>query len=266
MFLNNGLTKFPSVSPFIIKCSNFFNKILKAWSPCFVQPSRGDVSDNFTYIVKEGNTFTEFGTRPKIETKKVKVNLMAKAIDLARQGQLAQLELEMPGLWLRNRRDFERVHLEAVRPLNKLRKGIWLVGSPGTGKSLFAHKYDTNVYHKPPNKWFDGYFDQKVIVVDDIDRSNAESLAYYLKLWCDCYPFLAEIKGSAVYLDHEIVIVTSNYRINTLYSDPDLQAALHRRYKEVVVLGFRETPIGEIEIKTQEGLITKYFNNTNILD
>jgi hypothetical protein len=51
-----------------------------------------------------------------------------------------------------------------------------------------------------------------------------------------------------------------------LYDDPDLRAALHRRYKEIVVVGYEETPIGQIEIKTPNGLFTKTYNNNNILD
>lgn len=242
-------------------------KIMKDWKPTFIQPSRGDSADNFEYIVKEGMKFTEFGTRPKFE-KKVKANTMGRAIELARSDQLDLLESEMPGLWLLRRRDLERVHLEAIRPLCDKRRGIFLVGAPGVGKSLFAHRFG-DVYHKPPNKWFDGYQNQKVIIVDDLDKSNAAALGYYLKLWCDCYPFLAEVKGSSLYLKHKVVIVTSNYRINTLYEDPDLRASIHRRYKEIVVLGFRETPEGMIEIKTPDpnhSMRVIWLNFVNIID
>jgi len=61
---------------------------------------------------------------------------------------------------------------------------------------------------------------------------------------------VGEFKGGSLSLLHRAVIVTSNYRINTLYTDPELQAALHRRYQEIVVLGFQETPEGMGTIKT----------------
>lgn len=246
-----------------------YKKVKKDWSPCYIEHSRGNTGTNLAYILKEAGQFTEFGTRPKMvnetETKK---NDIGEAIALARKGQWAQLESQMPGVFLRYRSALERVHLEAIDPLTVTRKGLWLVGSPGTGKSLFASRFDTikNVYHKPPNKWWDCYTDQKVVVIDDIDRSNAATLGYYLKIWADHYPLLSEIKGGAVYLKHEVIIVTSNYRIDTLYEDCDLRTALHRRFKEIVVHGYRETPIGEIEIKTQEGLITTWYNNLTILN
>ena len=236
-----------------------FNRIFNDWRPCFVKPARGDASDNWTYIVKEGGKFTEFGTRPKLE-KKVKASMMSEAIALARQGLWAQLELEMPGLFLRYRSSLERLHLEAIRPPLIQRKGLWLVGSPRKGKSYFAHNFDDNCYHKPPNKWYDGYSDQRVIIIDDIDKTNAQMLVNFLKLLCDPYPYLSEIKGSSVYLYHGVVICTSNYRIDTLWDDDMLRMAMHERYKEVVVLGFRDLIMlgGGIEILTP--------NKGNLLD
>ncbi len=161
--------------------------------------------------------------------------------------------------------------MEDVRPSLIQRKGLWLVGSPRKGKSFFAHNFSENVYHKPPNKWFDGYMDQDTIIVDDIDTSNAEQLVNYLKLWCDPYPFLAEVKGDSTYLCHKTVIVTSNYRIDTLYSDDQLRKALHERYKEVVVLGFRDLIMlgGGVEILTVDPkncMLTVYLNKNNIFD
>lgn len=245
-------------------------KIQKDWTPCYIEWSKGDTGANLAYILKEAGTFTEFGSRPSIVEKKGgrAEGGMAAAIALAREGRWAELESSWPSILLRYRGGLERVHLEALCPSNQTRKGLWLVGSPGTGKSLFASKFDVPgmVYHKPPSKWFDGYTNQKVVVVDDLDRSNANTLGYYLKIWADHYPLLSEVKGSSIYLHHEIVIVTSNYRIDTLYEDDDMRLALHRRFKEIVVHGYRETPIGEIEIKTQCGLQTKWYNNNNIWD
>lgn len=162
-----------------------------------------------------------------------------------------KIEEEAPAQYLRQRLAFERLAHEGGRPDPYERLNLWLVGSPGTGKSWFANRFNVHsCYNKPPSKWFCGYTDQEVIIVDDIDRSNAATLGYYLKIWGDRYSILSEVKGGSVYLKHKNLIVTSNYRIDTLFEDADLRQALHRRYKEVVVLDVRETPIGEIEIKT----------------
>lgn len=229
-----------------------------------------DAWTNIVYCSKEMHEFFEYGTRPK-EPSAPKPRIdYAHVLSVLRQGRMAQLESETPQLYLLNYSKLMRVHLESVRPLCRNRKGLWLVGQPGKGKSYYAHKFDPNVYHKNPNsKWFDGYNNQSTIVIDDIDRSNASGLGYYLKIWYDPYPILGEIKGSTLYLEHDVVIVTSNYRIDSLYEDPDLRAALHRRYKEVVVLNHRENPEGGVDILSpdpENPMLTKWYNNVNIFN
>lgn len=250
-----------------------YKKIFEDWhvnNKVFVQKSLGTPSDNLQYVMKEGIEFFEFGTRPKVLEKKEDKGRVdyKRLIELATSGQLDKIIEEAPGQYLRQRLAFERLAHEGGRPDPCIRKNLWLVGSPGTGKSWFANRYDVySSYNKPPSKWFCGYTNQKVIIVDDIDKSNAATLGYYLKIWGDRYSILSEVKGGSVYLRHETVIVTSNYRINTLYDDDDLRQAIHRRYKEIVVLDVRETPIGMIEIKTPgPNMNFVWLNLTNILD
>ena len=113
--------------------------------------------------------------------------------------------------------------------------------------ALSSNKFNNNNY--------------KILVINDVDHSNAAKLGYYLKIWTDLYPVLAEVKGGSIYLNHTHVFVTSNYRISTLYQDEELRIALHRRFKEIVVYEHRETPIGEIEIKTPSGWVNQHTIN-----
>lgn len=249
-----------------------YKKVFRDWhtdNKVFIQISKGTASDNFHYILKEGIEFFEFGTRPKItETDKPAKTDYKELIQLARLGLMDKIIELAPAAYLRQRLAFERLAHEAGRPDPYERKGLYLVGKAGAGKSYFANSFNVDSsYNKPPNKWFCGYTDQKVLIVDDLDKSNAPALGYHLKIWGDRYSILAEIKGGSTYLKHEIVIVTSNYRINTLYEDDDLRMALHRRYKEIIVLDYRETPEGGIEIKTLgPDMNYIWLNNTNIFD
>ena len=231
-----------------------------------IERAKGTPAQNKAYCSKEGGPFHEYGT---LKTDKVKFGY-AEAIVAAREGRLADIELEAPQLYLRYRAALERVHLENYCPSSRLRRGFWLVGKPRAGKSRFAHRFSLNGYIKGPNKWWNNYTNHDTIIINDVDRSNAAKLAYYLKIWADPYPLLVEIKGSMLYIDPSYLFVTSNYRISDLYDDQQLRIALHERYLEIVVYDWRETPEGMIEIQilddTQDMIGTRWVNQITILE
>jgi len=223
---------------------------------CHIEGAKGSIQKNRDYCIKEGHEFWEYGSFESTDKKFGH----AEAIAAAREGRWEDIELEAPQLYLQYRLQLERVHLECCLPSITFRNCYWLVGAPGTWKSRFAYAFNPGkTFIKPPNKWVDGWNrDYKNIVINDVDPTNAPKLGYFLKIWADLYPILAEVKGGSVYLTHTHLFVTSNYRINTLYQDEELRFALHRRYKEIVVLEGRETPIGEIEIKTPSGWLNQH--------
>lgn len=233
-----------------------------------IERAKGTAGQNKAYCSKEGGPFFEHGT---MKSDKVKFGY-AEAIVAAREGRLEDIELEAPQLFLRYRAALERVHLEHFRPLCRIRKCFWLVGKPRAGKSIFGHRFSLNGYIKSPNKWWGTYTDEDTVIINDVDRSNATKLGYYLKIWADPYPLLVEVKGSEIYIDPSYIFVTSNYRLHTLYDDEELRRALHQRYMEITVLDWRETPEGMIEIQVVDEFIqgnligTRWLNQHTILD
>lgn len=107
-------------------------------------------------------------------------------------------------------------------------RGIWCWGPPGTGKSRWAREEHPEAFLKAQNKWFDGYVGQEAIILDDLDQGGA-CLGHYLKIWADRYACTGEIKGSTVNLRHHVFIITSNYKIEDLWPEPEMQAAIKPR-------------------------------------
>ena len=120
-----------------------------------------------------------------------------------------------------------------------MRKCFWLYGPSGIGKSCLVRNSFDEIYEKSNNIWWDGYNNEKVVLIDDFDRTCIK-LSYYLKIWGDNYRFNGEIKGSIIQPIYEKLIITSNYDIETLFynaenPDNELINALKRRYEEIYI-------------------------------
>ena len=117
-------------------------------------------------------------------------------------------------------------------------RGLWLWGKPNTGKTHYARElsrkqFGKDAYMKAQNKWFDGYIDEPVIIIDDLDETFAiGGLTNRLKIWADKYGCTGEVKGSMIPLHHQLLIVTSNMTPYEIWPDakqrPHLNAILSR--------------------------------------
>ena len=113
----------------------------------------------------------------------------------------------------------------------------WIYGLPGIGKSYSVRNVFNDVYLKDTSKWWDGYVDQKIVLIDDYD---SKSFSHYLKIWADNYVFVGEIKGGTVKCCYSVLFITSNYTINDIFYDKDnklnsfiLINAIERRFKVI---------------------------------
>lgn len=121
-------------------------------------------------------------------------------------------------------------------------RGLWIYGKPGFGKSYLARKLLLDAYGsyyvKLQNKWFDGYTNEKGILLNDLDD---KSIGHYLKNWFDVYKILGEVKGGQVRLYHELFVVTSNYLPETLWgAGTEMCDAIIRRCRFIRFTAYRE--------------------------
>lgn len=220
-----------------------FNRVKKlVGNRVHLEAAKGTAAQNREYCSKDGD-FWEHGEIPT--AKQGKRTDLDEIADLVDQGiAIREIATSFPATYIRNYRGIQHYAALQVEDYNHDHvRGIWIYGTPGTGKShharLFAEaRYPGSFYLKSQNKWWDTYSGEKCVLLDDLDTG---ALGHYLKIWCDKYACTGEVKGGSVKLQHHYFIITSNYTPAYLWPDDmQMQQAITRRCKMIHMTGLVE--------------------------
>lgn len=105
--------------------------------------------------------------------------------------------------------------------------GVWLWGPGGIGKTEGLRNVD--YYEKTHNKWWDGYADEDLVLIDDPAPSWSKPFAGYIKTWIQEKPFMGETKGGCVHIRFKRIVIISNMSPNDYFGE-DLDEAIAMRY------------------------------------
>lgn len=132
-------------------------------------------------------------------------------------------------------------------------------GHPGTGKTRKAYEdHEANLWAVPIGKniWYDGYFGQPTVLLDDF--SGQLRLTDLLRL-LDIYPVQVPVKGTFVWLKANTVIITTNIHPYAWYDYQNRRSqydALVRRIHSVY--WFREGGFDEL---TKHSFFKSWFES-----
>lgn len=203
----------------------------------------GTITQAIDYCKKDG-IFTEIGQRPRDTAASNKDEQWAQVLTLAESGDLKTLKETYPRHYLTYFKTIMSIRAFNTTPIDGELEHEWWYGPTGTGKSRKAWTDYPDHYSKACNKWWDGYYGQDVVVIEEWEPKN-EMTASKLKIWADRYPFPAEIKGGTLQrVRPRKIIVTSNYTIDQCFQNEEDRKPLKRRFK-VVHFGFELPPIDE---------------------
>jgi hypothetical protein len=206
-----------------------------------VEPAKGSREANFQYCEKGGDVRFVKGYIDRTPAEQRKMDWEEMTQD-AKVMNPEEFEAKWPRIWFLHRNHVEKIMIEAANKKampwdgDLHHKNVWIWGEPGIGKSRWAMQqaplYET--LKKNCNKWWCGYEITRttaVIIEDWPARPYGDCLVQHLKIWGDRSPFIGETKGSAILVEPRrfFIIITSNYKMEDWFSNPQDVAALKRR-------------------------------------
>jgi len=193
-----------------------------------IEKQKGTITQAADYCKKDGH-FDEWGDAPldKDNNKKWK-----DIIFLAETGNVHAIKDRYPDVYLRYLDKLLSLRIRHVSIIQEL-QNEWWYGETGTGKSRKIWDEYPNHYPKMLNKWWDGYDDQEIVVIEEWSPKN-DMTASALKIWADRYPFNAEVKGGVIKkIRPRRIIVTSNYTLEQCFERAEDIEPLKRRFKQI---------------------------------
>jgi len=202
---------------------------------CHVEAMIGSIAQNEKYCSKEGTEeLIERGVKPISNDNKGRAEKLRwqRARELAKAGDLESIDADIYIRCYHTLKNIAKDHQS--KPLPKDVKCFWIYGATATGKSHCVETRFPDCYKKCMDdlKWFDSYNGEEVVYLEDIDKYQVK-WGGLLKRLADRWPMQASIKGSMRYIRPGFVVVTSNYRIEEIWSDPQTVDPLLRRFVEI---------------------------------
>lgn len=196
--------------------------------------AQGNPIQNFSYCSKDGK-YKTFGDLPAAKNQnggEATKNKWAEIAKLARERSLPIIEKHYPREFVTSYKTLKQISYDyGAQPQNLDDVcGEWLYGESGAGKSHTARTENPNAFIKPMNKWWDGYADQEVVIIEDMDPDYGPSMSYFFKIWADKWVFPAEIKNFQRVIRPKKFVVTSQYKPEEIFRGKTLEA-INRRFK-----------------------------------
>lgn len=198
---------------------------------CYFAKMKGTLIQNDDYCSKQGK-LQEFGQLPKQGERtdlKEQVSLI-----LEKKTSIKTILTENPHLYHQYGRTLEKA--VSLSYPHRTQKPIvyWYYGTSGIGKTRSAVELSNSHYFKDTTtKWWDGYEQQQVIILDDLRRDDM-ALNTLLRL-LDRYEYAGEIKGGHIPINSEYIVITSDEAPHHWWQGNDLEQ-IKRRCDKIIYL------------------------------
>lgn len=207
-----------------------FSQVKKFFGDRFhIEQTQGTPAQNIAYCTKD-NDYVEVGEPPKQGFRKDIEEVRTLVKEGANMRQIADVCTSFQSLKFAESLMKYQPHPPAVKRTIK-----WYYGPTGTGKTRLAIEDSGDDYYITMKdlKWWDGYYGQKVVIIDDF-RKDFCTFHEMLRI-LDRYPYRVQSKGTSFYLSSttETIIITSAYHPSEVYNTREDVEQLIRRIDEI---------------------------------
>lgn len=190
---------------------------------------KGRLEHNVAYTSKEGDVYKR-GELPMESKTKGEVEKVRWAIALKEAKETGEVSDPRIAFVYAKTSDF--IHQKELKKIKfdfREPECLWYWGASGTGKSYTAHQENPIHYEKGPNKWWNGYARQPVVIIDEFAPEHAYLISE-LKRWTDGYSRDVECKGGSINVRPEKFIITSNYHPSQIWEKNTDLDPIYRRF------------------------------------
>lgn len=211
-----GYIEFPNAKR-LETLKNLHNKI--HW-----EARKGTASQAANYCKKD----KVFEERGEISRQGERTDLNGIGAKILTGASINEIMEENPGAYIKYHRGINAMKNATLSHRSEKPNTFYIHGVAGVGKTRSVHdKHDAkDIYIKNNNKWWDGYNQQKVILIDDFDPKgwNFKDL---LKL-LDRYHYEGEVKGGHIKINSPYIYITCDKHPREFWSGNDYDQFIRR--------------------------------------
>jgi len=204
---------------------NSLRKNFEEWLsfPCTISFVKADknVKECIKYCTKDGIDLLQLGEQPAGKGSRTD---LSEVVDIIQSGgNLTDITTSCPEQFIHYSTGIQKLMMYYVRPRNFKTEVYWIYGPTGTGKSRWAiNQMDPNssYFKSGSTKWWDGYCNQKDVLIDDFRPTKDLPFDFILRLF-DRYPLLVESKGGSTHFTSQRIFVTTPHSVEETFSHCD---------------------------------------------